>query len=62
MAESAETIQKKIAALREVMRGTFDRSKLTLLREELMAEIAKLKKMNGEPEEDRSPPPPQRHR
>lgn len=42
MSEEVRTIERKIAALREEMRGTLDRSKLPGLRERLMEEVAKL--------------------
>lgn len=42
MSEDVRTVERKIAALREEMRGTLDRSKLPGLRERLMEEVAKL--------------------
>lgn len=47
MVDSPSLIENRIAALRERMKGTLDRTKLPLLREELMAEIAKLKTVGG---------------
>jgi hypothetical protein len=40
-------IENRIADLRDRMRRTLDRTKLPLLRQELMEEIAKLKNVGG---------------
>jgi hypothetical protein len=48
-ADSPLLIEKKIQRLRERMRGTLDRTKLPQLRQELMAEIEKLKAVGGGP-------------
>ena len=45
--DSPLLIEKRIERLRERMRGTLDRTKLPLLRQELMDEIAKLKALGG---------------
>jgi hypothetical protein len=47
MADNAHMIEKRIAELRERMRGTLDRSKLPALRDQIMEEIAKLKELGG---------------
>ncbi|MGH7036371.1 MAG: hypothetical protein ACREFL_21805 [Stellaceae bacterium] len=48
MADEVRAIEMKIAELRELMRGTLDRTKLPAMREKLMAEIVKLKALGGE--------------
>jgi len=45
--DNPRLIENRIAELRDRMRGTLDRTKLPLLRQELMAEIAKLKTVGG---------------
>lgn len=45
--ESAARIEKKIAELRELLRCTLDRTALPPIREQLMAEIVKLKELGG---------------
>ena len=47
MTDSEQIIRDKIADLRALMRGTLDRSKLALMRERLMVELAKLKASGG---------------
>jgi hypothetical protein len=48
MDSNARIIEAKIAALREAMRCTLDRSALPRMREELMAEILKLHAIGGD--------------
>jgi hypothetical protein len=45
METDRRAIEKRIAELREKMRGTLDRSALPALRDQLMAELAKLKEL-----------------
>jgi hypothetical protein len=45
MEPDRRAIEKRIAELRELMRCTLDRSALPLMREKLMAEIAKLQEL-----------------
>ena len=52
MVDNPGLIETRIAALRERIRGTLDRTKLPLLRQELMDEIAKLKAVGGAKESD----------
>jgi hypothetical protein len=46
--ENAAQIEKRIAELRELMRCTLDRTALPPIREQLMAEIVKLKELGGQ--------------
>jgi hypothetical protein len=48
MTDNPRLIENKIAELRELMRCTLDRTKLPLLREQLMAEIVKLNALGGQ--------------
>jgi hypothetical protein len=43
----ARRIERRIAELRELMRCTLDRTALPSIREQLMAEIVKLKELGG---------------
>ena len=45
--ESAAHIEKRIVELREKLRCTLDRTALPPIREQLMAEIVKLRELNG---------------
>ena len=47
MSDDIRVIQDKIAALREEMRSTLDRSKQPAIRAQIMEEIGKLKALNG---------------
>lgn len=47
--ESATDIEKRIAELRELLRCTLDRTALPPIREQLMAEIVKLKERAAQP-------------
>ncbi len=46
-ADNPRLIENRIAELRDRMKGTLDRTKLPLLRQELMEEIAKLRIVGG---------------
>ena len=48
MPDDTRMIEKRIAAMRERMRCTLDRSALPGMREELMTEILKLKAVGGD--------------
>ena len=47
MSDDIRIIQDRIAALREEMRGTLDRSKQPAIRARIVEEIEKLKALNG---------------
>ena len=47
MSDHVRIIQDKIAALREEMRNTLDRSKQPMIRARIVEEIEKLKALNG---------------
>jgi len=47
MSDDIRTIQNKIAALREEMRSTLDRSKQPAIRARIVDEVAKLKALIG---------------
>ena len=46
MPESVNAIERRIAQLREQMRGTLDRTKLPALHDQIKEELAKLKALN----------------
>ncbi len=48
MTDAPNIIENRIRELRALMRDTLDRSKLSLMREELMTEIAKLRALGGQ--------------
>ena len=47
LTNDAHRIEKKIVELRELIRCTLDRTALPHIREQLMAEIVKLKELGG---------------
>lgn len=60
MSETAHDIERRIAKLRERMRGTLARAEQSVIREQIMEEMAKLKALGGIVEGDDVPRGPLR--